>query len=91
MSSSLPPGIKQTLQLWPLVLFLLAGAGAVAEARYRLAALEGRVERSESQQEARYDSTNKALHTMNDELRTGLGKVQLSMARICIKLDVECD
>ena len=89
--SSLAPGIKQTLQLWPFVMALVIGAGVTAEARYRLSALEQREERNETQQEARYDETNRELRKMNTELRTGLGKVQLSMARICIKLDVQCE
>jgi hypothetical protein len=91
MSNSIAPGIKQVLQVWPLVVFLVAVSGVIAEARYRLSALEGRVEQSRAQQEQRYDTTNKELRKMNNELRMGLGRVQLSMARICIKLDVECD
>lgn len=90
-TTSIAPGIKQVLAVWPLVLFLIAGAAVVGEARYRLASLEDRVKRNETQGEQRNTETNASLRRMNDELRTGLGKVQLGMARICIKLDVECD
>ena len=91
MSTSIAPGIKQIVGVWPLILFLIASAGIVGEARYRLAALEDRVARNEAQNAQRMTETSASLRRMNDELRTGLGKVQLGMARICIKLNVECD
>jgi len=86
-----PSAIKAIMTLWPLVLLLITGAAVVGEARYRLGHLETKVHEGERTQENRYDSTNRELRKMNHELRTGLGKVQLSMARICIKLDVECE
>ena len=87
-----PPGLlKSIMTLWPIVLLLVGGAAVVGEARYRLGHLETKVHESEKTQSSRYDATNRELRKMNNELRIGLGKVQLSIARICIRLDVECE
>ena len=86
-----PGPFKAFVTLWPLVVLLVTGAAVVGEARYRLGHLEIKVHDGAKTQIRRADATSRELRKLNDELRTGLGRVQLSMARICIKLDVECD
>jgi len=91
-TADLPPSpLVRFMAFWPVIVLLVGGAAVVGEARYRLSHLEGEVHQNEQQQEVRYEAMAKELQSMNNELRNGLGRVQLSMARICIKLDVECD
>jgi len=70
----------------------------VSEARYRLADLENKFVQLEKRSDDRFNTISaemkedrRELKKLNSELRVGLGKVQLSMAKICAKLDVECD
>ena len=93
MTSEVSPSglLRSVTTLWPVVVLLVGGAAVVGEARYRLNDLEAKVVGQERTQAQRYEATNQELRKMNNELRIGLGKVQLGMARICIKLDVECD
>jgi hypothetical protein len=83
--------LKSIITYWPLVMLLVGGAAAVGEARYRLGRLEGDVTAKSQRHELRSQRTNEEIRRMNEELRIGLGKVQLSQARICAKLDVRCD
>ena len=91
-TADLPPSpLMRFMAFWPVIVLLVGGAAVVGEARYRLSDLETKVKSGEKQQQVRYETINKELKSMNNELRNGLGRVQLSMARICIKLDVACD
>ena len=93
-----PPNAFQLLRsYWPLIAALVIGAGGMWEGRYRLEALEAKVSVIEKQNNDRFDTLTKErkearieMQKMNRELRDGLGRVQLSMARICTKLDVDC-
>lgn len=89
---------KTLVTYWPLILALVFGAGIVGEARYRLSDLESKFVQLEKRSDERFSAITaemkedrKELKKLNQELRVGLGKMQLSMARICVKLDVECD
>ena len=100
-SPSIPPGsnaFKTLVTYWPLILALVFGAGILSEARYRLTDLESKFVQLEKRSDERFSAITaemkedrKELKKLNQELRVGLGKMQLSMARICVKLDVECD
>ena len=89
---------KTLVTYWPLILALVFGAGIVGDARYRLSDLETKFIQLEKRSDDRFNTLTaemkedrKELKKLNRELRVGLGKMQLSMARICVKLDVECD
>ena len=102
MASSIPPSkdnaFKTLVTYWPLLVALIIGAGILSEARYRLADVENKFIQLEKRSEDRFNTISvemkedrRELKKLNSELRVGLGKVQLSMAKICAKLDVECD
>jgi len=86
------------VRFWPLIIALIMAAGILGESRYRLSDLESKFIQLEKRSDDRFSAITeemkedrKELKKLNRELRVGLGKVQLSMARICVKLNVECD
>jgi len=102
MPPSTPPSsynaFKTLVTYWPLIVALVIGAGTISEARYRLTNLESKLIQLEKRSDDRFAAIyaelkedRRELKKLNRELRVGLGKVQLSMARICVKLNVECD
>ena len=99
MSTSQNQNAFRTLvTYWPLILALVFGAGILSEARYRLSDLESKFVQLEKRSDDRFNTLTAEmkedrleLKKLNRELRVGLGKMQLSMARICVKLNVECD
>ena len=102
MAGSIHPSkdnaFKVLVTYWPLLVALFIGAGIVSEARYRLADLENKFIQLEKRSDDRFNTITaerkedrRELKKLNSERRVGLGKVQLSMAKICAKLDVECD
>ena len=93
-----PNAFTTLVNYWPLIVALVVGAGIIGESRYRLASLESKIVHFEKHNDDRFGALaqeskddRRELMKLNRELRNSLGKMQLSMARICTKLDVECD
>ena len=86
------------VRYWPLIVALVMCAGILGESRFRLSSLESKLVQNEQRNEARFHGVSEELKEhnakrakLNHELVMGLGRVQLSLARICAKLDVACE
>lgn len=93
-----PNAFEILIRFWPLIVALVLGAGILGESRYRLASLESKIVQLERSSNDRFGALaqeskddRRELMKLNRELRNSLGKMQLSVARICAKLDVECN
>ena len=93
-----PNAFDILIRFWPLIVALVLGAGILGESRYRLSNLESKIVHLEKHSNDKFSELaqelkdeRRELMKVNRELRIGLGKMQLSMARICAKLDVECN
>jgi len=93
-----PNAFEVLVKFWPLIVALVVTAAIIGESRYRLASLESKIVHFEKHNDDRFNAIaqeskddRRELMKLNRELRNSLGKMQLSMARICTKLDVECD
>ena len=93
-----PNAFEVLVKFWPLIVALVLTAAIIGESRYRLASLESKIVHLEKHSDDKFGALareskddRRELMKLNRELRNSLGKMQLSVARICAKLDVECN